>query len=139
SPSSIHALRVATCLSVSRGPSGGIRSSGSVLVTRLIISLATDLPGTAAFFATVARVSSDMDPLYVPLVWHLAQWALRIGTASWAKSTPFGGSAAAAGRVASAARISPAVIGKAKRPMRRSGREAGLGFRLPGQRPAFQW
>src|SRR5262249_2566121 len=122
---SIHVLSVATCLSVSRAPSGGIRSSGSELVTRLIISLAADLPGMAAFFATSARVSSDIDPLYVPFVWHLAQWVLRIGTTSWAKSTPFGGSAARARRVAGAARINPAAIGKAKRPMLRSRTGAG--------------
>src|SRR5437868_5910622 len=74
-----------------------MRSSGSSLVTRLIISLAAALPGTAAFFATSARVSSDIDPLYVPFVWHLAQWAFKIGTTSWAKSTALGGSAARAG------------------------------------------
>src|SRR3954466_1545945 len=63
SPSSIQARRVRTSFSVSRGPSGGICSSGSLLVTRLIISLDAALPGTAAFFVTSARVSSDIDPL----------------------------------------------------------------------------
>src|SRR5262249_44378563 len=52
------------------------------------------LPGTTAFFLrTSARVSREKEPLYLPLVWHSAQRALRSGTMSWAKSTFFRGSA----------------------------------------------
>ena len=61
-----------------------------ILITQTVMllsaaALAAALPGTAAFFTTSARVSSDSDPLYVPFVWHLTQWAFRMGTTSWAK------------------------------------------------------
>src|SRR5205807_200631 len=39
----------------------------------------------------------EREALYVPLVWHSAQRALRIGRMSWAKSTAFVSARAAAG------------------------------------------
>src|SRR5262249_28129371 len=63
SPSSIQERRTRTSFSVSRAPSGGIRSSGASLVTRLMSLLWADFPGTAAFFTTSASVSSDIEPL----------------------------------------------------------------------------
>src|SRR3954452_15103497 len=71
-----------------------MRSSASSAVTRRINSLAPLLPGTTAFLTASDRVSNETPPLYLPLVWHSAQRALRIGSTSWAEST---GSAARAG------------------------------------------
>src|SRR5271166_3140480 len=71
-----------------------MRSSGSVLVMRWNSSLSALLPGTTTFLrSTSARVSRERPPLYLPLVWHSAQRALRRGATSWAKSIFFGGSA----------------------------------------------
>ena len=42
------------------------------------------LPGTTAFaLSSVPRVSRDRPPLYLPLVWHSAQRALRSGAIDW--------------------------------------------------------
>src|SRR6202011_6194995 len=49
------------------------------------------MPGTTTFaLRSDSRVSSDSDPLYLPLVWHSAQRALMTGTMSCAKSIFFG-------------------------------------------------
>src|SRR5438046_8733374 len=72
----------------SGGPFDGIRSAASVLVIRLTSSLSPLLPGTTAFdLSRSSRVSSDRPARYLPLVWHSAQRAFKIGMTSWAKST----------------------------------------------------
>ena len=58
---------------------------------RLTSSLAALLPGVTAFdLSRSSRVSKETLPLYLPLVWHSAQRALRMGAMSWAKSIFFG-------------------------------------------------
>src|SRR5205085_11222931 len=84
-------LNSSTSLPVSRSPLGGMRTSLSMEVMRLISSLWSLLPGTTAFFFRMsARVSSENEFLYLPLVWHSPQRALMIGAMSCAKSIDLG-------------------------------------------------
>src|ERR1043165_203896 len=79
-------MSVISC-AVSGFPLGGIRISGSWLVMRLTSSLALLFPGVKAFdLSRSSRVSIETLPLYLPLMWHSAQRALRIGAMSWTKS-----------------------------------------------------
>src|SRR5947208_4623826 len=82
-PSSIHALIRVISFAERGFPFDGIRSSESVEVIRLTNSLAALFPGTTTLaFSKDCRVSSDSEPLYLPLVWHSAQRALMMGAMS---------------------------------------------------------
>src|SRR5579883_505282 len=92
--SSIHFASAATSFPLRASPLGGIRVSASLLVMRLMSSLEADLPGTAAFdFRSSSRVSNETPPLYVPLVWHFAHFAFRMGTISCANRSGFSAAA----------------------------------------------
>src|ERR1043166_6796260 len=96
-PSAIHRFKVSTCAAFSVFPdfTGGIRSSGSLAVTRAIISLLSGAPatiGTApdlAGFKASARISNLSFALRAPSSgpWHLKQFSVRIGRTSRLKST----------------------------------------------------
>src|SRR5262249_38491641 len=81
-----------------------MRSSVSAEVMRSISLLLLAWPGAMALdLMSVARVSIETSPLYVPAVWHLAQRAFKRGRISWAKSTDLSAEARSSAQAAAAA------------------------------------
>lgn len=89
-PLSIHAFTVATCAGVRASPSGGIRSSSSVLVMRRNIGDASAFPATIAGpscppLKANAFASSRNSPFCFFAPWHSMQCFCNSGRISFSK------------------------------------------------------